>query len=244
MSETLDRLNINYFFCRVLRKKFDRFLNEFGFHSTQFMPYLKKMNSVIAGGFALSCFTGELYDTSDIDIYIPSSTIEHFQIKLKKSKFEKYLLRNGYEKTTSHDISSQELYDNIYYEFENKNTKRKIQIIYHFYDEHSAPLSVGQSVIYDFDFTTVMCFIKQCKNRSNKLQFNCYHLNDVLNKKIRLNPMCPKLHTEEESLKLKRLKRCLKYKTKGYRLSVSMDILVPMITEDFKQYEKTMKDTV
>jgi predicted transcriptional regulator len=56
--------------------------------------------------------------------------------------------------------------------------------------------------------------------------------------------MCSKLHTEEESLKLKRLKRCLKYKSKGYKLSVSMNMLVPMITEDVIQYEKTIKDTV
>ncbi|MEN9913468.1 MAG: hypothetical protein RL528_189, partial [Bacteroidota bacterium] len=47
MTETLERLEPNYFFRRVLRYKFNIFLNEFGFNSRKFMSYLKKMKAVI-----------------------------------------------------------------------------------------------------------------------------------------------------------------------------------------------------
>jgi hypothetical protein len=200
------------------------------------------MNAVIAGGFALACITGELYDTSDIDIYIPSTTIQNFQSKLRKTKFEQYLLKNGYEKTSFYDINSQVLYENFYYEFQHKDSKKRLQIICHSYDKNINSLSVGKSVIYDFDFTTVMCFIQQCKNGKKRPHFNHHHLNDVANKTIKLNQWCPNLNTEKDSFILKRFHRLLKYKSRGYKLSESMNTLLPGITHDFIKYEESINE--
>ena len=250
MTETLDRLNYKYFFRQVLRYNLKTNLTIFGFKSKQLMSYLTKMNAVIAGGFALSCFTSELYDTSDIDIYIPSKRLNHFRSIIIGSSLEKYLQRNGYEKIKFSNANFQEYYDQIFYEYQNKTTKRKVQLIYHFLENEIANSNVGQSVVNEFDFKAVMCYIAPCKkdstdsnskDKKRKNQFNCSHLYDVLNKIIQLNPMCPKLHTNDETLKINRFKRFIKYKYKGYTLSDKMNNFVPMITNDLLEYEKSVQ---
>jgi hypothetical protein len=71
----------------TLLKNFRTFTNKFGVSRTKLMAYLKTMGGIIAGGFALALFTGELYDTSDIDIYIPVRNLQIFERKVRRYYF-------------------------------------------------------------------------------------------------------------------------------------------------------------
>jgi hypothetical protein len=200
---------------------------------------------VIAGGFALAMFSGKLFDTSDIDIFIPAVSDRKYKRKLFASGLIEYLLKVGYVRSNTVIMNDP---SNTFFEFVNNNLKRKVQIFFHLYygNEYylNRPLdySPGRSVIDDYDFRIGMCFIERLE-RNNRLVFHCRHIKDVLKKKIKLNPMCPQL-IDLEQFKMESFKRLIKYKSRGYEICGSIDTFIPMFTQEFLEYEASMNNIV
>ena len=115
---------------------------------------LKRIKGIIAGGFALSIYTGYLNNNSDIDIYVPYSFSMTRTDRLIPNKFEDYLKSYGYNPILE-EINS---YETKVLTFENKLIKRKIQIIM---AKHCQNKSIfPHLIINNFDLTICMCFIK------------------------------------------------------------------------------------
>jgi hypothetical protein len=220
------------------------------------MSCLEKINAVIAGGFALALFTGELHDSSDIDIFVPAKKVKIFNNKIKKSGLKNYLLDKGYFENKLIKINPDYSYDRSYYEFQHKELKRKVKIIFKVYDfRHQYRSKFGSWVIEKFDFTVVMCYIKKCSpekatisnfwevRKNNRIQFNCFYLEDILNKTIQINPTCIE-NFNQELFKEQCFKRFIKYKSRGFKLSDSMNLIIPMITNEFLEYESLANNSI
>jgi hypothetical protein len=244
MTKALEKFNVKVFQRFAIRRQFEISVKKFNLYPCKLMSLLGRVNAVIAGGFALSLFTGELYNASDIDIFIPSESYLDFKRKLKFSNLEKYLLKKGYINNQTNLLCSSEDYKKTYEEFENKDIKRKVQIILHLYNHHYEPYcSVGRSVVNDFDFTIAKCYIIKCWTDFDILQFNCLHLDDVMNKEIIINVTCPQLLFPER-FKKRCFKRFLKYKSRGFKLSDNMNFLIPMITNEYLEYELSANNRI
>jgi hypothetical protein len=233
-----------------LKKHLSTFTRKFGLHRHKLIGYLRPIGAVIAGGFALAVFTGELYETSDMDIYIPCKTIEIFDKKIRKKGFRSFLKRCGYIETVNM-VSHMAGYTTKYYDFINPHIGRKIQIISKFthlragqYGAHDyGPFStrppkvpsIATSVLKSFDITPVMCSIETSKWQI--IRFNCMHLPDVLHKRIRLNTHSPQLE-DIQTFKLRVFPRLLKYKTRGFNICDSTNNIIPRITDEFEKYEQ------
>ena len=226
----------------TLLRNFRTFTNKFGVSRTKLMAYLKTMGGIIAGGFALALFTGELYDTSDIDIYIPVRNLQIFERKVRRSGIRLFLINNGYHENIIYfsDIPG---YTSKYYEYFNESIGRKIQIISKYYiaSRYQLPHSAETSIIKSFDFTTVMCFIQNCSK--SKFRFHCAHLPDMLLKRLRFNVDYPTLQ-DIDTLKRRIFPRLLKYKTRGFSICDSTTNIIPNIFEEFEQYEKNDIKTI
>ena len=220
----------------TLLRNFSTFTNKFGVSRTELMGYLKTMGGIIAGGFALALFTGELYDTSDIDIYIPVPTLKIFDRKIRRSGIRSFLINNGYHETIMY-FSNMPSYTSKYYEYLNESIGRKIQIIskYYIVPRYQLPHSSATSIIKSFDLTTVMCFIQNCSK--SKLRFHCAHLPDMLLKRLRFNIYYPTLQ-DIETFKRRIFPRLLKYKTRGFSICDSTTNIIPEIVKEFEEYEK------
>jgi hypothetical protein len=219
-----------------LIKHFGKFVEKFGLKSKTLMKVIKKVNGVIAGGFALAIFTGELYDQSDMDIYIAANSVRSFEFKLRQLKH--LLQRNSYiENITTSTISKYPQY--TYYEYINIAINRKIQILYHYTTKKCKKrVSTGNLVINGYDLTPVMCFIEN--GNKNKTRFHCEHVYDIMNKTLQLNQNCPRLRNITK-FKTKLLIRLYKYKTRGYKLSHTLNDLIPNIIEEVEIYETSRK---
>ena len=237
MTKALIKFNVKVIQGFIIRSQFDIFMKKFNLYPSKLMSLLGRVDAVIAGGFALSLFTGELYDASDINIYIPSESYLDFKRKLKYSNLEKYLLKKGFIKNRTNLSCLDENKEKTHEEFENKDIKRKVQIILHHYNNDFEPFNcVGHSVINNFDFTVAKCYIKKCWKDFERIQFNCLHLHDVTNKIIELNTNRPQLHFPKKFV-IKCFKRFRKYESRGFGLSNDMNFLIPKITDNFCRYK-------
>ena len=218
MTELLKKFKVKVTQRFIIRRQFEIFVKKFNLSPIYLMASLGSINAVIAGGFALSLFTGELHDSSDINIFIPSETHQDFKRKIKSSSIEKYLLKKGYIKIQTNKPNI--CYEEAYEEFENKNIQRKVQLILHFYNDNREPFcNVSHSIINNFDFTIAKCYIKRYWRDSDCIQFNCSHINDVMKKVIQININCPNQHLYPKQFKKQCVTRFLKYRSKGFKLS-------------------------
>ena len=275
MVKLLGKFNFEYLRKHIIRFQSYTFFRKFGFYNRKLMSILEKINAVIAGGFASALFTGELRDSSDMNIFIPAIKLNSFYNKINKSGLKNYLLDKGYfekqcimvydkgdpekrklfllhkflkaEKNIK--INSHYIYDRCYYEFEHTELKRKVKIIFKFYDyRYQLRSKFGSFVIEKFDFTVVMCYIKNCPQkkktifndwgikRNDRIQYNCFHLEDILNKSIQINSNCIN-NLNQELFKKQCFQRFIKYRSRGFQLSESMNLIIPMITTEFLEYE-------
>ena len=245
MTNVLKKFNVNSILSLKILNHLKTFLNIFGFQFPKFMCCLNKANAVIAGGFALAMFSGKLFDSSDIDIYIPAISDRKYKKKLFASGLIEYLEKIGYVKSNTVIINDP---SKTFFEFVNNNLKRKVQIFFHLYygNEYylNRPLDycAGHSVIEDYDFRIGMCYIKRSE-RNNFLVFHCTHIKDVMEKKMKLNPTCPNL-IDLEQFKLAIFERLIKYKSRGYELCESIDTFIPMFTQKFVEFEASLNNIV
>jgi hypothetical protein len=77
-----------------VNKHLNIFTKKFGLSANTLMECLGRIWGIIAGGFPLAIFTGELYTTSDIDIYIPATCMRQFRLKIKLSGLQKLLIND------------------------------------------------------------------------------------------------------------------------------------------------------
>ena len=233
MTKSLLKLSKKNVLILCLFKHYSLFGKKFGINSTTLMSCLRRVHGVTAGGFALALFTGELYKESDIDIYIPAKTEIQFQNKINKSGLKSILINNGYVEYSFTTSSPPYLYN--YYEYINENLNRKIQILnHHTNKKYNYHTSEGKSIIKNYDFSTVMCFIEPCK--ITKFRFHCEHLYDVINKTIKLNTNCNRLKNKTLFMSTL-LPRILKYKKRGYKICDSINESIPDITNQLIKYE-------
>jgi len=189
------------------------------------------MNAVIAGGFALALFTGELYSASDIDIYVPSDRRKHHLRNVRTSGLKRLLKTTNYNHVKTSKNDEYQYYPHGFREYENFDVNKKIQVLYHnikYKDNmYSHP---GDSVVSDYDFTTVMCYVQLSRN---SIIFCCKNLNDVINKTIKINVNCSKLQNMLK-FQMSCVIRLLKYQDRGFILCKSMKKFLPIIDESLK----------
>ena len=248
MLKLLGRFNFKYFRKHIICIQSYTFFRKFGFYNRKLMSCLGKINAVIAGGFALALFTGELHDSSDMNIFIPARSIKTFNSKLQKSGLKSYLFEKDYFQKKLIKINRQNSFDRSYYEFYHTELKRKVKIIFITYDfRYQYRSKFGNWVIEKFDFTVLMCYIRKCFvkktifndwgiKKNNRIQYYFFHLNDILNKRIEINPICVE-DLDEEIFKQQCFKRFIKYKSREFELYNSMNLAIPMITNEFSEYE-------
>ena len=195
-----------------------KYLSYFGLDFKTFFKRLKKLKGIIAGGFALSIYTGNLNDNSDIDIYLPYS----FSIRdrLLPNKFEDYLKSYGYDPIVE-EINS---YEKKVLTFENILIKRKIQLILNNHPENESIFP--HLIINNFDLTICMCFIKSYGDK--KYEFYSQHMNHLLNKTMKVNKLIPLTIKFAQ----KTIPRIIKYQTRGIHF-----IDGEMILQNFWKHE-------
>ena len=249
----LGRFNFEYLRKHIIRSQSYTFFRKFGLYNRKVMSCLGKINAVIAGGFALALFTGELHDSSDMNIFIPATKIKTFNNKIQKSGLKSYLLEKDYFQKKLIKINPDNSFYRSYYEFHHDGLKRKVKIIFITYDfRYQYSSKFGSWVIEKFDFTVVMCYIRKIVfkktifndwgiKKNDRIQYNCFHLNDILDKRIEINLICVE-YFDEENFKQQCFKRFIKYKSRKFELSNSMNLVLPMITNEFLEYESLVNN--
>ena len=128
-----------------------------------------KIKGIIAGGFALSIYTGNLNINSDIDIFIPFNFEETMDDILNTDNFLGYLKLFGYNQS----LKEINRYEKTVLTFENKLIKRKIQIV--IAKQCHKNSNFPHIIINNFDLTICMCFIKL--HGKNKYEYYSEHMN-------------------------------------------------------------------
>ena len=232
----------------ILFGNFKKFATKFGLDLHQFLPCFLKLNAVIAGGFALSMFTNELYDSSDIDIYIPSVSVRLFKRKLRVSGLIEYLLSIGYVKINQ-ILVGDELENHNFFEYVNNGLNRKIQFFFHlyygreYYLNQPTHYTVGRSVMSDYDFTIGMCCIEKSEV-TNLLIIKCCHRDHIKEKKMRINLYNSMYIINLDEFKQQSFENLVKYKSRGYHLCDSINVLIPNFVEEFREYEESLNNII
>ena len=215
-----------------LKNTLNRFVLRFELDVDSFFECLHNINGVIAGGFATALFTGELNEESDIDVYVPlfqERRVHELEMIVRKSELICFLENNDY-KVVEDGVQDSD-YPAYFYDIINTRLKKKIQVLSHimhgvYWNE------IGKSIVSNYDFTTVMCYIE---TTSNKIIFGCENLHDVMNKVIKINTKCQKLNYPDFPEKTAR--RVYKYKNRGYTICDSVNFCIPSLQKELSAYE-------
>ena len=217
---------------RCLIRQLKLHLFEFKLPCYNFLVALGNMNAVIAGGFALALFTGELHHESDIDIYVPTNKKKGHLHNVKSSGLNLLLKMEKYKRVKKCTNDNYRYYPQGFREYENININKKIQVLYHDMNRSNKKhRCIGDSVVSDYDFTTVMCYVQLTKRG---MTFCCKNLNDAVNKTIKINVDCSKLQNASQ-FQMSCLPRLLKYHDRGFVVCNSITKYLPLLHELIKR---------
>jgi len=208
--------DLKYILFGRLRSYLDTFMCCFGFNPRGFLLRLHKIGGVIAGEFATAVFSGELYLSTAIVVYVPYSADESLETKMEKCGLESYFTYNRYVRRVVSDNDGCAFGSIVYY---NEYSKKTIKIFSDSWTVTNGD-AFGDSVVQSFEVTPVMSYIEM--THTDKIRFCTHFVVDITIKNIRINPMypCP-IHLGMM------IDRLVKYARRGYILDCTIEDKIP-----------------
>jgi hypothetical protein len=185
----------------ILERNLKKLLRSFGLTMTHLQCILRvQRGSVLSGSAVLQAYTGALWDSSDLDIYIPYK--EH-RFKAVLSGLMHVIPNCEFAAMIPLDKAYLNMNNNVaIVEVERSNTK-KLQFI--FVDNYFQTANLGANVVKGFDLTIVQNYYD-----GNNI-FRSKYFKHILNRVMELSPQCTNIIQYRNILRIK------KYEGRGYK---------------------------